>query len=160
MIRADVSRASLAERRAEEVIRENPAEDEAGKKGGGGGPVSRTDPDARPARRSARAGYEPNCKRHAAVDDERGVVLDVAVTEGTLNEPEMMEPHLEAVCALPGLKPVMAAADSGCAYSKASGALERRAAAAHRKSGMDSRAEISDNRILQRQERFSGVPFP
>ncbi len=109
LIRADVSWESLAERHAEKVVRENDSADETGKKGGGGGsgPVSRTDPDARLARKSARAGFEPSYKHHAVVDDERGVVLDVEVTEGTLNEREMMEPQLDAVCELTGRAPAV-----------------------------------------------------
>ncbi len=92
LIRADVSWASLAERHASEVVRENDSEEETEKKGrGGGGSVSRTDPDARLARKSARGGFEPSYKHHAVVDDERGVVLDVAVTAGTVNERAMME---------------------------------------------------------------------
>ena len=131
LIRADVSWASLAERHADEVLRENPAEEEEGRKdkgrrGGGSGKVSRTDPDARLARKSARAGYEPSYKHHAAVDDERGVVLDVAVTEGTRNERAMLESHLEAVGELSGRAPALVTADSGYAYSKVYGALERR----------------------------------
>ena len=125
LIRADVSWESLAERHADEVVRENDSEDESGKKGGGGS-VSRTDPDARLARKSGRVGFEPSYKHHAVVDDERGVVLDVAVTEGTVNEREMLEPHLEAVCALSGREPALVTADSGYAYSKVYGALERR----------------------------------
>ena len=132
LIRADVSWESLAERHAEKVVRENDSADETGKKGGGGGsgPVSRTDPDARLARKSARAGFEPSYKHHAVVDDERGVVLDVEVTEGTLNEREMMEPQLDAVCELTGRAPGVVTADSGYAYSKVYGALERRGVAA------------------------------
>ena len=126
LIRADVSWESLAERHAEEMIRENPAADESGKKGGGGsGPVSRTDPDARLARKSARAGFEPSYKHHAVVDDARGVVLDVAVTEGTVNEREVIESQVEAVSELSGRAPVMVTADSGYAYSKVFGLLER-----------------------------------
>ena len=129
LIRADVSWESLAERHASKVVRENDSEDE--KKGGGGsGPVSRTDPDARLARKSARAGFEPSYKHHAVVDDERGVVLDVSVTAGTLNEREMMEPQLDAVCELTGRAPAVVTADSGYAYSKVYGALERRGVAA------------------------------
>ena len=58
LIRADVSWESLAERHAEKVVRENDSEDEGGKKGGGGGsgPVSRTDPDARLARKERSGG--------------------------------------------------------------------------------------------------------
>ena len=130
LIRADVSWASLAERHAEKVVRENDSEDETEKKskgrGGGSGSVSRTDPDARLARQSARAGFEPSYKHHAVVDDERGVVLDVAVTAGSLNEREMMEPQLDAVCELTGRAPALVTADSGYAYSKVYGALERR----------------------------------
>ena len=132
LIRADVSWESLAERHAEKVVRENDSADETGKKGGGGGsgPVSRTDPDARLARKSARAGFEPSYKHHAVVDDERGVVLDVEVTAGTLNEREMLEPQLDAVCELTGRAPGVVTADSGYAYSKVYGALERRGVAA------------------------------
>ncbi len=129
LIRADVSWESLAAHHAEKVIRENPVDDEGEKKGGGrggGGRVSRTDPDARLARKSARAGFEPSYKQHAAVDDERGVVLDVSVTEGTRNEREMMASHIEAVSELSGRAPEMVTADSGYAYSKVYGELERR----------------------------------
>ena len=134
LIRADVSWESLAERHAEKVVRENDSEDETEKKskgrGGGSGSVSRTDPDARLARKSARAGFEPSYKHHAVVDDERGVVLDVEVTAGTLNEREMMVPHVDAVCELTGRAPAVVTADSGYAYSKVYGALERRGVAA------------------------------
>ena len=133
LIRADVSWESLAAHHADEVIRENPVEEKSGKKGGGrggGGAVSRTDPDARLARKSARARFEPSYKHHAAVDDERGVVLDVAVTEGTLNEREMMASHIEAVSELSGRAPEMVTADSGYAYSKVYAALEGRGVSA------------------------------
>ena len=131
LIRADVSWESLAERRAGEVVRENDSEDEGGKKkGGGGGSVSRTDPDARLARKSARAGFEPSYKHHAVVDDERGVVLDVAVTKGTVNEREVIESQVEAVSEVSGGAPALVTADAGYAYSKVYGTLERRGVAA------------------------------
>ena len=129
LIRADVSWASLAERHADEVVRENDSEDAGGKKKGGrggGGRVSRTDPDARLARKSARAGFEPSYKHHAVVDDERGVVLDVAVTEGTRNERAMLASQLEAVGELSGRTPALVTTDSGYAYSEVYAALERR----------------------------------
>lgn len=130
LIRADVSWESLAERHAEEVVRKNDSEDEKKGGGGGSGRVSRTDPDARLARKSARAGFEPSYKHHAVVDDERGVVLDVEVTAGTLNEREMMEPQLDAVRELTGRDPAVVTADSGYAYSKVYAGLERRGVAA------------------------------
>ena len=146
LIRADVSWASLAERHADEVLRENPAEEEEGRKdkgrrGGGSGKVSRTDPDARLARKSARAGYEPSYKHHAAVDDERGVVLDVAVTEGTRNERAMLESHLEAVGELSGRAPALVTADSGYAYSKVYGASSSVAPAHGSLGGLPRRGE-------------------
>ena len=150
LIRADVSWESLAERHADEVVLENDSEDAGGKKGGGEGAVSRTDPDARLARKSARVGFEPSYKHHAAVDDERGVVLDVAVTEGTRNEREMLESHLEAVRELSGHEPELVTADSGYAYSKVYGALERR--------GVDglipAKGEPSQSRVPLRRFRY------
>ena len=122
LIRANVSWESLAERHVEEVTRENASEDEAGKKdrggrrGGGSGRVSRTDPDARPARTVG--GFEPSYKQHAVVDDARGVVLDVAMTEGTLNEREVIASQMEAIRKLSRSEPAMVTADSGYAYSK------------------------------------------
>ncbi len=92
------------------------------------------------------------------VDDERGVVLDVAVTEGTLNEREMMEPQLVAapprgcptVCELSGHKPVMVTADSGYAYSKVYGALERWGVDAH----IPAKREPSQSRVPMRLFRY------
>lgn len=151
LIRADVSWESLAERHASEVVRENDSEDEAGKKGGGGsGRVSRTDPDARLAGKSARAGFEPSYKHHAVVDDERGVVLDVAVTEGTLNERAMMASQLEAVCEVSGCAPALVTADSGYAYSEVYAALERRGVAAL----IPAKKEPSQSRVPLRLFRY------
>ena len=64
------------------------------------------------------------------VDDARGVVLDVSVTEGTVNEREVLESQVEAVRELSGRDPALVTADSGYAYSKVYGALERRGVAA------------------------------
>ena len=153
LIRADVSWESLAERHASEVVRENDTEEETGKKGrggGGSGRVSRTDPDARLARKSARAGFEPSYKHHAVVDDERGVVLDVAVTEGTRNERAMMESQLEAVCEVSGCTPELVTADSGYAYSEVYAALERRGVAAL----IPAKREPSQSRVPMQLFRY------
>ena len=64
------------------------------------------------------------------VDDARGVVLDVSVTEGTVNEREVLESQVEAVRELSGRDPALVTADSGYAYSKVYAALERRGVAA------------------------------
>ena len=155
LIRADVSWESLAERHASEVVRENDSEEETEKKrggrgGGGSGKVSRTDPDARLARKSARAGFEPSYKHHAVVDDERGVVLDVAVTEGTVNEWEMMESQLEVVCEVSGCPPELVTADSGYAYSEVYAALERLGVAAL----IPAKKEPSQSRVPLRLFRY------
>ena len=74
-----------------------------GGRGGKSAKVSRTDPDASLATLASNRRPEPSYKRHAYVDDGRGVVLDVAVT---------------------------VTADSGYAYSKVYGVLERTGVAA------------------------------
>ena len=153
LIRADVSWDSLAAHHAEKVIRENTVEEKSGKKGGGrggGGSVSRTDPDARLARKSARARFEPSYKHHAAVDDERGVVLDVSVTEGTRNEREMMASHIEAVSELSGRAPELVTADSGYAYSKVYAALEGRGVSAL----IPAKKEPTQSRVPLRRFRY------
>ena len=107
---------------------EGPKEDGGGGRGGGSGKVSRTDPDARLSRTGG--GFEPSYKQHAVVDDARGVVLDVSVTEGTVNEREVLESQVEAVRELWGRDPALVTADAGYAYSKVYAALERRGVAA------------------------------
>ena len=89
--------------------------------------MSRTDPDARLATSGGRRGFEPSYKQHAVVDDARGVVLDVSVTAGTVNEREMLESQVEAVRELSGRDPALVTADSGYAYSKVYAALVGRA---------------------------------
>ena len=127
LIRANASWESMVERHVEEVMSEHPLEekgekkDDKGRGGGGSGQVSRTDPDARLARSGGRGGFEPSYKQHAAVDDARGVVLDVSVTE-----------------------------DSGYAYSKVYGALERRGVAAL----IPAKKEPSQSRVPLRLFRY------
>ena len=134
LIRANASWESLVERHVDEVMAEHPVEEEkaakedGGGRGGGSGKVSRTDPDARLSRTGG--GFEPSYKQHAVVDDARGVVLDVSVTEGTVNEREVLESQVEAVRELSGRDPALVTADAGYAYSKVYAALERRGVAA------------------------------
>ena len=117
LIRANASWESLVERHVDEVMAEHPVEEEkaakedGGGRGGGSGKVSRTDPDARLSRTGG--GFEPSYKQHAVVDDARGVVLDVSVTEGTVNEREVLESQVEAVRELWGRDPALVTADCG-----------------------------------------------
>jgi hypothetical protein len=69
---------------------------------------------------------EPAYKQHTAVDDEVGVILDVALTTGQTNEGEMIEPQVEEVEVTTGVRIDTVTADAGYAYAKVYGALERR----------------------------------
>ncbi len=86
LVRADVNWASLVERHVDEVMTENrgeetvEAEKRRGRRRGKSGKVSRTDADASMATSAYNRRLEPCYKQHTAVDDARGVVLDVAVT--------------------------------------------------------------------------------
>ena len=129
LIRADVSWESLVERHADEVIAENrsEAEIEAEKTGGQSGKykkVSTADGDASIATTSRNRRLEPCYKQQTAVDDVRGVVLDVAVSTGEVNEGDLIEAQVDAVRAISGRPITTVTADSG--YAKVYGGLERR----------------------------------
>ena len=84
------------------------------------------------------------------VDDARGVVLDVSVTAGTVNEREMLESQVEAVRELSGREAAMVTADSGYAYSKVYGVLEHRGVAAL----IPAKKEPSQSRVPLRLFRY------
>ena len=67
---------------------------------------------------------EPAYKQHTAVDDVRGVILDVEVTTGEANEGG--ERQADAVAVTTGTVIKTITADQGYAYGKVYGALERR----------------------------------
>ena len=73
---------------------------------------------------------EPSYKRHTAFDDETGVVLDVAVTTGEINEGTELVPALDRIEALTGVPVLVATADAGYADAKVYGKLEGRKTAA------------------------------
>ena len=131
LIRADVSWESLVERHADEVMAENRSgeEIEAEKKTRRSGKykkVSLTDEDASMATSSRNQRLEPCYKQHTAVDDARGVVLDVAVTTGEVNEGETIEAQVDAVQDIADRAITTVTGDAGYAYAKVYGALERR----------------------------------
>jgi transposase len=102
LIRADVSWKSLAEKHAEQVIRENPErpDDDGGSPASKRGrprtrekapkKISRTDPEATLTTSCSTERMEPSYKQHTAVDDRAGVVVDVAVTTGEASEGEQL----------------------------------------------------------------------
>jgi hypothetical protein len=69
---------------------------------------------------------EPAYKQHAVVDDVRGVILDVEVTTGELNEGQVVIERIDATMATTGMPIATVTADAGYAYAKVYGELERR----------------------------------
>jgi IS5 family transposase len=131
LIRANVSWESLVERHASEVLSENGTEDEIDVEGirrrsGKPKKVSLTDPDATMATTGRKHWAEPSYKQHTAVDDLKGVILDVAVTTGETNEGDMIETQVDEVVLTTGAEIEVVTADAGYAYAKVYGGLERR----------------------------------
>ena len=93
---------------------------------GKSGKVSRTDPDASMATAAENRRLEPCYKQHTAVDDARGMVLDVLVTTGAVSERETIEAQVDEVRAIAGREIETVTADAGYAYARVYGGLERR----------------------------------
>ena len=130
LIRADVSWESLAVRW---VAATGEANAEAGheaektsRQTGKYKKVCTTDPDATMATNARNRRLEPAYKQHTVVDDLRGVILDVAVTTGEINEGQIIETQIDATMATTGVAITTVTADAGYAYAKVYGALERR----------------------------------
>lgn len=79
--------------------------------------VSLTDPDASMATSGRNRRLEPSYKQHSVVDDEMGVVLDLAVTTGEVNEGEQMLERLDAAAAATGKPIATVTADAGYAIN-------------------------------------------
>ena len=131
LIRADVSWESLVERHVSDVIGENRDEEEIeaerkGRQSSKYKKVSLTDADASMATTARNRRLEPCYKQHTAVDDARGVVLDVAVTTGEVNEGETIEAQVDAVQEIADRAIATVTADAGYTYAKVYGGLERR----------------------------------
>ncbi len=133
LIRANVSWESLAVKHVEAVEIANAEKDEAlkrSRKSGKFKKVCTTDPDASMATNGRNRRLEPAYKQHAAVDDLRGVVVDVEVTTGDLNEGQHIIEQVDRTAARTGIAIKTVTADAGYAYGKVYGALEDRAIAA------------------------------
>jgi hypothetical protein len=131
LIRADVSWESLVQRHVRQVEEENRAPEAVtaekhGRQSGKYKKVSTTDPDASMATSARNRRLEPAYKQHAVVDDVRGVVLDVEVTTGEVNEGQVVEERVDATMATTGVAITTMTADAGYAYAKVYGAMERR----------------------------------
>jgi IS5 family transposase len=69
---------------------------------------------------------EPCYKQHTAVDDQAGVVVDVALTTGQVNEGKQLPKQIDRVEHATGRKPERITADSGYAHGRNYEALESR----------------------------------
>lgn len=139
LIRADVSWDSLVVRHVDAVATVNgdagPNEEELrqtrnSKKTGKFKKVCPTDPDASMATNGRNRRLEPSYKQHGAIDDQVGVVLDVEVTTGEVNEGEPFLARVDAVAELTGTAIKTITADAGYAYAKLYAGLEERQIAA------------------------------
>jgi transposase len=132
LVRADVAWESLAKRHVEAVA-------EANNDGSGDGETARrskktgrlkkvclTDPDASMATSGRHRRLEPSYKQHGVVDDVSGVVLDVEVTTGEINEGQEILARLDAAAATTGAPIGTVTADAGYAYAKVFAGLEQR----------------------------------
>lgn len=129
LIRADVSWESLASRWVDKLS----AADEAKRKSRKTGKYKKicvTDPDATMATSARNQRLMPAYKQHTAVDDRMGVVLDVHVTTGQLNEGAELAPAVDRIEALTGIHVAVATADAGYAYAKVYADLETHGTAA------------------------------
>ena len=123
LIRADVSWESIAERHADEVVREN---DDDESDVGRGKKVSATDPDASLTKGSNHDKPQPRYKQHTAVDDKSGVVVDVGVTTGRTPEASKLVEQVRRVEENTGVKPSKVTADASYATGENFGMLEER----------------------------------
>jgi transposase len=138
LIRADVSWESLVEDHAEQVLTENPGEDDGNGRQAAvpsrrGRPRkhprqpkkhSLTDPEATMATSNHQWRMEPCFKQHTAVDDKNGVIVDVAVTTGEASEGTQLLEQLERVKANTGCEPKTVTADAGYAHPRNYAELE------------------------------------
>lgn len=142
LIRADVSWASIVEKHANNVVREN-KEDNADDTTPSDPPnkcgrprtrdkkpkkVSLTDPEATMATSSGNYHLEPTYKQHTAVDSKAGILIDVDLTTGEINEGTKLVEVIERI-ELITKKPIKrVTADKGYAHSVNYRALEQRSA--------------------------------
>lgn len=137
LIRADVSWASLTTAHAERVLAENdglerPEPPRPGRPRRARPPKKRstTDPDATLATSRKDQRLEPSYKQHTAVDDTAGIVVDVAVTTGEVNEGTQLVAGLARIEATTGVPVRTVTADGAYAHPANYAALETRGMAA------------------------------
>ena len=135
LIRADVSWDAIARRHVSAVEAANgqdglPDDDNAARKPAAAKAtrpsVCTTDPDASLTKNNKAHRSEPSYKHHTAVDAERGVVLDVAVTTGAVHDTKTVEDQLTSVAAITGNAIRTATMDASYAITRVFADLETR----------------------------------
>jgi hypothetical protein len=115
LIRAQVSYASYSHRHGQKVWEENQAPSRK---------TSSSDPEAFFATDSRKEPPRPSYKQHTAVDDRKGIVVDVAVTTSDVNEGNHLGRQLDRIQTTTGIKPQRITADSGYAHGHVLQSLE------------------------------------
>ncbi len=134
LIRADVSWESLTKRHVEQMIKENASEDDDPPPRGGrprsrGAKVKKyspTDPDATMATSCKQYRMEPSFKQHMAVDDQAGVIVEVAVTTGEANEGQQLPEQIQRIERNTGVRMRRVVADGAYAHASNYAMLEDR----------------------------------
>lgn len=138
LIRADVSWGSIATRHIEQVVEENPVDEqdsdipsptkpgrprtnpEKQKK------YSLTDPDATMATSCNQFHLEPAYKQHTAVEDTNGIIVDVSVTTGEQNEGKQLPEQIDRIEQVTHSKIQAVTCDAGYAHPQNYSMLEER----------------------------------
>jgi transposase len=145
LIRADVSWESLTTEHVAQVLAENHQDDSPDYPDSTGGvdrpksggrdkatnaqkPKKRstTDPDATMSTSNKRVRMEPNYKQHTATDDKAGVIVDVELTTGEINEGKELLGQIERIEAATGKHLKTVTADASYAHGANYKALEDR----------------------------------
>lgn len=160
LIRADVSWESLTTRHAEQVVvtndeDTNERDDDDTAASGSGRPgrprtkktkpqkYSPTDPDATMSTSCKQYHLEPTYKQHTAVEDKSGVIVDVGITTGQVNEGKQLLEQVERIETTVGTHVACVTCDAGYAHSTNYAALEER----------DTDAVIPPTRTSQRKQQ-------
>lgn len=144
LIRADVSWESLAVRHVDAIEQANgdgapdQQTEKEGRQSGRYKKICITDPDASMATNARNRRLEPAYKQHAVVDDLRGIIVDVEVTTGEVNEGQVIVERIDAAAVTTEAHIKKVTADAGYAYGKVYGDLERR--------GIDPVIEVDPDR--------------
>jgi transposase len=125
LIRADVSWESLVEEHLTRVQEANPQPEEEAPKSAKSKKVSTTDPEASLTTSNQGQRLEPSYKQHTVVDDQEGVIVDLAVTTGEDNEGQELLAQLARVEEQTGYKPEVVTADAAYASSANYAELEK-----------------------------------